>query len=212
MDVIILAGGKGTRMGSDLPKPLVPVGGKPMLGWQIGYLKDLGGKIILSIGHKSELIVDYVMKNYPDEKIEFAVEKEALGTGGALNLAIQKAESDHVLVLNCDDITNIPLGRINDIKQNSIFVTHPTLPFGLVKEDEEGNAIFTEKPVLDEWVSCGWYVFDRKGIIEHLPEKGSLEYDVFPKIKIKVEKHKGNWFPLNTKKDVIRFENSLEKL
>jgi mannose-1-phosphate guanylyltransferase len=208
MDVVILAGGMGTRMGSELPKAMVSVSGKPIISWQIDRLKHMDGKIILSLGHMSEKVIDHVRENY-DDSIIFSIEDEPLGTGGALRLAIGKASSDFVLVLNCDDITDISLDRIKGIRENSIFVCNPTLPFGLVKE-KDGYAVFEEKPKLSEWVSCGWYVLGREELMKILPEKGSLEYDVFPRIRLRVEKHEGRWFPLNTKKDLLEFEEYVQ--
>ncbi len=213
MDVIILAGGMGTRMGSELPKPLVEIAGKTLINWQLDYLKELGGNIILSIGHKSESIIEYMEKNCDIEKIIYVVEDEPMGTGGAMKLALEKVESEFFLALNCDDLTDIDLGMIKQIKENSIFVANPRLPFGLVKEDSDGNAIFVEKPLLKEkWVSCGWYVLNKEELLKVLPKKGSIEYEVFPKIKLKVQKHTGKWNPFNTKKDIIKFEKEIGKV
>ncbi|MCX6740412.1 MAG: NDP-sugar synthase [Candidatus Parcubacteria bacterium] len=207
MEAIILAGGKGNRMEDVLPKPLVKVKDKAILGHQLDYLfatKKLA-KIILSLGYKAEEIIDYVKVNYPDYPIEFAIETEPLGTAGALRQAIDLASSDLVLCLNCDDITDINLEKLETLGPNAICVAHPQLPFGLVTE-ENGYAKFIEKPVLKDWVSCGWYLFNKDDLINLLATKGSLEYDVFPKLKLKLYKHEGFWQPLNTKKDLLEFE------
>ncbi|MCX6745369.1 MAG: sugar phosphate nucleotidyltransferase, partial [Candidatus Parcubacteria bacterium] len=178
-----------------------------ILGHQLDYLlttKKLA-KIILSLGYKAEEIIDYVKINYPDYPIEFAIEKEPLGTAGALKQALGLVEDDNVLVLNCDDITDIDLAKLEALGPNVICVAHPRLPFGLVTE-ENGYAKFIEKPILNDWVSCGWYLFAKSDLDRLLPVKGSLEYDVFPKMKLKVYKHDGFWQPLNTKKDILEFE------
>ena len=60
--------------------------------------------------------------------------------------------------------------------------------------------------MLNIWVSCGWYFFNRAQILKYLPDKGSLEYDVFPKIKLRVFRHEGFWRTVNTKKDISEFE------
>ena len=62
--------------------------------------------------------------------------------------------------------------------------------------------------MLDIWVSCGWYFFNRKEILKHLPDKGMLEFDVFPKIKLRVFKHEGFWRTVNTKKDIAELEKA----
>jgi NDP-sugar pyrophosphorylase family protein len=206
MDAVIIAGGEGKRMGSGLPKALVKARGKSILEWQIDYLFKSGiDKIILAIGHKAEDIIDYVNSNYPDKQIDFTVEKKLLGTAGAVKLAMQKCNSEFILVLNCDDITDIEIHELQKQGENTICVAHPNLPFGRVVETD-GYAVFEEKPMLKDWVSCGWYLFNRKELLKILPDKGMLEYVVFPKIKLRLFKHNGFWKPLNTQKDVDEFE------
>ncbi len=191
MDAVILAGGKGSRMEDSLPK------------------KSTGkiNKIILQIGYKADQIIDYIKKNYPNENIEFSIESEPLGTGGAIKQGLKKATTDFVLVFNCDDLTDINIGELEKLQENTICIAHPQLPFGMVFE-ENGYAKFEEKPTLKEWVSCGWYLFNRKDMISKLPDKGSLEYDVFPKVKIRTYKHENFWVSLNTKKDITEFEKT----
>ena len=211
MDAIILAGGKGNRMEYDLPKPLVQVRGKSILVHQLDYLtkfKEID-RIILSLGHRADEIIDFIKKDYSAFKIpiEFSVEKEPIGTGGAIKLALKNlAQSEFVLVLNCDDITDINISDFCTRNENTICVAHPRLPFGLV-EEKNGFAMFREKPVLEEWVNIGWYLFNKNELLEALPDAGSLEYDVFPKINLRIYKHTGFWRTLNTKKDILEFKD-----
>lgn len=205
MDVIILAGGKGSRLEDYLPKPLVALKNKPLIDYQINYLAKKSEKIILALGHSAELVVNHIKANHPEKNIHFSIETEPLGTAGAIKKAIEKADSEEVLVLNCDDIADIDIEKLKSFGENTICVANPILPFGRVVE-KEGYASFEEKPVLNEWASCGWYIFKRKDLLAVLPEKGSLEYDVFPKLKLRVYKHSGFWKPINTKKDVDSFE------
>jgi len=206
MDAVIIAGGEGNRMGSELPKALVVVRGKPILAWQLDYLFNSGiEKIVLAIGYKAQEIVDYVKDNHKSKQIDFTIEKDLLGTAGGLKLAVQKCDSEFVVALNCDDITNIDIGKLGEQKENTICVTHPQLPFGRISE-RGGYAIFEEKPMLKDWVSCGWYLLNRNEMLKILPDKGMLEYDVFPKLRLRLFEHEGFWKPLNTKKDVVEFE------
>ncbi|MBW2976948.1 nucleotidyltransferase family protein [Candidatus Woesearchaeota archaeon] len=208
MDAVIIAGGKGNRMEGYLPKALVVAKGKPILSYQINYLLKSGiKKIVLALGYKAEEVVRYVKSNYPNAKIDYTVEKELLGTAGGLKLALQKTESEYVVVLNCDDITDMPISKLGERKENTICIAHPRLQFGRIKE-KDGYAVFEEKPMLEDWVSCGWYLFNKKQMLEILPDKGMLEYDVFPKVKLRLFKHEGFWKTLNTKKDVLEFEKT----
>jgi NDP-sugar pyrophosphorylase family protein len=206
MDAVIIAGGKGQRMEAMIPKALVVVKGKPLLAHQIDYLFKSGvKKIVLALGFKAEQVIDYIKSHYPNADIGYTIEKELLGTAGGLKLALSKTDSDYVIVLNCDDITDINPLKLQKIKENTICIAHPQLQFGRITE-KKGYAVFEEKPMLDIWVSCGWYFFNRKQILKHLPDKGMLEFDVFPKIKLRVYKHEGFWRTVNTKKDISEFE------
>lgn len=209
MDAIILAGGKGSRMEHSFPKPLVPVKGKALLAYQLDYLLSSGiiQRIVLSLGHRADEVAAFVRTHYPDTPVLFSVEHEPLGTAGALKRAIASAASDRVLVLNADDVTDIDLRPLAVSREHVLCVAHPRLPFGRVHE-RDGYAQFEEKPLLADWVNCGWYAFNRNEIFSALPAKGSLEYDVFPNIKLRLLKHEGFWRTANTAKDIAEFEAS----
>src|SRR3989338_3182420 len=208
MDAVIIAGGEGKRMDSEFPKALVEVKRKPILAWQIDYLLNSGiEKIVLAIGHKAESTVSYIKNNYNDKQVDFTIEKKLLGTAGAIKLALQKCNSEFVVVLNCDDLTDIDLKKLEKKRENAICVAHPSLHFGRVAE-KNGYAVFEEKPMLNDWVSCGWYLLNKGEMLKILPDKGMLEYDVFPKIKLKIYKNEGLWKTFNTQKDVDEFEEA----
>ncbi len=212
MDCVILAGGKGSRMEDPLPKALIEAGGKAIIIHQLEYLVNKVDSIVLSLGYKAQEVVDYVDKNFKSNTINYSIEKEPLGTAGGLKLALQKTKSDFVLVLNCDDIADIDLKRLENYKDNAICVAHPRLPFGLVNS-YCGYADFLEKPVLNCWTSCGWYTL-KQDTKDKLPDKGSLEYDIFQtrKIKLRVYEHDGFWSALNTKKDIEEFSEQVQKI
>lgn len=215
MDVIILAGGKGSRMNSDLPKALVPVNGEPILFQQLNRLEGKVNSVMISLGYKAEEVEDFLIDNYISngfEKILICNEDKPLGTAGALKYAltkfkkIKKELSDHVLVFNCDDLTDIDITKMEKIKYNTICLANPILPFGLPHIHGKYIAGFEEKPKMKKlWVSCGWYVLNKNFDID-LPKKGSLEKDVFSKIYTRPYYHKGYWFPLNDLKAVQEFE------
>lgn len=208
MDAVIIAGGKGQRMEALIPKALVVVKGKPLLAHQIDYLFKCGiKKIVLALGFKAEQVVDYIKSHYPNANMDYTIEKKLLGTAGAIKLALSKTESDYMIALNCDDITDMDISKLQKLKENTICIAYPRLQFGRITE-KKGYAVFEEKPMLDIWVSCGWYFFNRKEILKHLPDKGMLEFDVFPKIKLRVFKHEGFWRTVNTKKDIVEFEKA----
>src|SRR5258706_4188907 len=99
-DVVILAGGLGTRLQSvpgDIPRPLRPVNGRPFLAYLLDQVRAAGtGRIVLALGYKPEAFQDLVRQ----EGLEVSVESTPLGTGGALRAALPLLRTNAVMVLN----------------------------------------------------------------------------------------------------------------
>lgn len=120
---VILAGGLGTRLRSavpDLPKPMAPVNGKPFLASLMNYWSGQGIKrFVLSIGYKSQTIVDYFGSSFNGAEIDYVVEKSPLGTGGGLLLANQRLDLDSpYLLLNGDTFFSVGLKKFSDFFDN----------------------------------------------------------------------------------------------
>jgi D-glycero-alpha-D-manno-heptose 1-phosphate guanylyltransferase len=116
MEVIILAGGLGTRLRSvvtDVPKCMAPVAGKPFLGWLLEWLARFPvTRVVLSVGYKREVIQEYVdARDWPFQT-DYAVEETPLGTGGGIRLALSHCTEDRVFVLNGDTFFNADLERL----------------------------------------------------------------------------------------------------
>jgi D-glycero-alpha-D-manno-heptose 1-phosphate guanylyltransferase len=104
---IILAGGFGTRLQTvvqDLPKPMADVAGKPFIDYLFKYLLDNKiEEVILSVGYKSEIIIEHCENKWKNEfQLNYVIEDTPLGTGGALLKSLSYVTHDHVLVLNGD--------------------------------------------------------------------------------------------------------------
>lgn len=112
-EAIILAGGLGTRLKgviSDIPKPMAPVANQPFLKYILAYLKAQGiERIILSVGYKYEVIQDFFGLDYQGIELIYSVEKEPLGTGGGMRLAIDHLKLDKAFVINGDTFFNVDL-------------------------------------------------------------------------------------------------------
>lgn len=203
MECIILAGGKGTRLGENSPpKALIELKGKTILGYRIEWLIKEGiSHFVLALGYKASEIMNYIREKYPALNISYSIENEPLGTAGAIREALKKTTQEKIFVTNVDDITNIKLDELKIIKSNVICLARFKSPFGIVHIDNENKVLkFEEKPLLEDlWASCGFYYLDRS--IE-LPYKGSIEYDVFPNILLNAYKYKGLWVTVNTQKDI----------
>lgn len=105
-EAIILAGGRGTRLQplvSDVPKPLAPVAGRPFLAWVLDHLAANGiRRVILATGYLSEMVELAVGRAWQSMSIDYSVENDALGTGGAVRQASRKLLGDTAHVLNGD--------------------------------------------------------------------------------------------------------------
>ncbi|KZN66887.1 sugar phosphate nucleotidyltransferase [Pseudoalteromonas luteoviolacea] len=108
MDVIVLVGGKGTRLKtviSNLPKPLAPIGNRPFFDLVLHKLHDAfchDLHLILATGHMHECFEQYAKANQTHAKISLSRETQPLGTGGAIRRAMQFSTQENVLVLNGD--------------------------------------------------------------------------------------------------------------
>ena len=113
-DVIILAGGLGTRLRSvvsDVPKCMAPVGGRPFLAWTLQWLERFDvGHIILSLGYMSQVVIDWIQKEYKGKTpVDWVIEETPLGTGGGIKLAMSKVRSSRAVILNGDTFFNVDL-------------------------------------------------------------------------------------------------------
>lgn len=111
---IILAGGLGSRLRSlvaDRPKPMALIAGRPFLEYQFDYLHSQGiQSIVVSVGYMKESIIDHFGSHYRGMAINYAIEQQALGTGGGLILALQQCDTDNTLLaLNGDTWFPLPL-------------------------------------------------------------------------------------------------------
>ena len=122
MEVIILAGGLGTRLRSvvsDVPKCMAPVGGKPFLWYLLEGLKRFDvERVILSVGYLREVIEQWIADHASEYPFEFcfAVEEKPLGTGGGIRLAASKAAGPELVVLNGDTWFDADLGQLVEFR------------------------------------------------------------------------------------------------
>jgi len=183
---VIMAGGKGTRIASvnaEVPKPMIPILGKPILEYQLECLRDQGyTEFILVIGHLGHVVKDYFGDGSGVSPatgkpfgvtIEYVVETEPLGTAGALTLLRDRLTEDFLLLCG-DVIFDIDVRRFYDFHLASgglaTLFTHPNShPYdsGIIAADKEGRVtswLHKEEPRL--WyrnrVNAGLHFFSPK--------------------------------------------------
>lgn len=181
MKAVILAGGKGTRLApytTVFPKPLVPIGDKPILDLIVRQLAHYGfTDIVLNVGYLAELIRAYFQNaetRFPGVRLSYVSESEPTGTAGSLASVPGLAES--FLVMNGDVLTGLDYRHlIHYHRQNGGALTialhkrKSVTNFGVVETDG-GNRIvnYIEKPEIEHSVSMGVYVYEPEilGFIE----------------------------------------------
>ncbi|BAB65987.1 nucleotidyltransferase family protein [Sulfurisphaera tokodaii] len=189
MKAVILAGGYGKRLRpltDDKPKPLVEVAGKPIIEWQIHWLKSFGiTSFFVLAGYKKEALIEWISKNQQRLNVSIATltEEEPLGTGGAIR-RLKDFISDDFIVINGDILTNIDINKMV-LKDCIVAIALVPLrsPYGIVSIDDNGKIIrFVEKPLLKEyWINAGVYKM-KPEVFEYLPEKGDIEKITFPSL------------------------------
>lgn len=193
MEVIILAGGLGTRLRSvvnEVPKCMALVAGKPFLWYLLKYLTrfETLDRVILSVGYLREVIINWiedVRDKFPFE-FDYAIEELPLGTGGGIKLALEKANDERVFVLNGDTFFDVDLMQLYDCHMNGKkAITLALKPmkrferYGTVNIEPITGTIlsFNEKQYCDEGlINGGVYVISKDApIFEGLGEKFSFE-------------------------------------
>lgn len=167
-DAVVMAGGMGKRLGSiteRTPKPLLTVGGKPIIEHILGNLEAAGvERIWLTVNHLADQLRDFVEARDSVAEISLLEETSRLGTAGSLSL-LPGELTRPVLVLNGDVLTHVDYRALETFHHRSSFdatiaVAHHRVqvPFGVVRHDKRG--LFTEieeKPVLNHFVAGGIY-------------------------------------------------------
>ncbi|MGC9210210.1 MAG: nucleotidyltransferase family protein [Acidilobus sp.] len=227
---LILAGGYGKRLRpltDDRPKPLVEVAGKPIIVWQIEWLRKHGvNDIIVLAGYKKEKIIEALGSGSRyGVSVTYVVEDEPLGTGGAVrNARLALSVKEPFLVLNGDIITNIDPSLLLKALESSdavgaIALVQLRSPYGIVEVGEGGRvSSFKEKPILEGyWINAGVYAF-RPEVGEYLPEKGDLESYTFPLLAkeqrllaVTFDLNRYYWRSIDTYKDLEEASADIEK-
>jgi D-glycero-alpha-D-manno-heptose 1-phosphate guanylyltransferase len=148
VEAIILAGGLGTRLRSavpNLPKPMAPINGKPFLEYLLDYWLQQGIKrFILSVGYKGEVIREQFGTKYKDVDLNYAIEKEPLGTGGGLLLSIKQLKSQKpFLLLNGDTFFAVNLKNL--FKHHNDCNSDITLSLVKIPNNKRYSAILLNK-------------------------------------------------------------------
>lgn len=190
---VVLIGGLGTRLGAlttEMPKPLLEVGGRPFLDYLLSNLRRLGfRRVLLLAGHRAEKVAQYVAELTPDPdfRIDYIIEPEPRGTAGALAFAASQLEPTFCL-MNGDTLFDFNLLDLAvSVAAAPEALVHMALRrapdasrFGVVEVEEGRVTGFRERGDASGGLINGGVYFMSRHILDRLPEKGSLEREVLP--------------------------------
>lgn len=241
MKVIIMCGGKGTRLREETsvkPKPMVEIGGRPVLWHIMSIYARFGFKdFILPLGYKGEVIKqyfhDYNIRNtdftvdlksgnittYPnpieDWRVTLCDTGQETQKGGRLKRVAKYIDTDRFMVTYGDGVADIDLNKLIEFHKQSGSMgtfTGVRMPsrFGTVRTDANGKILsWEEKPVLDEFINCGFFVFKRE-FLDYLTEDEACDLEKEPLQRLAAEgqlsmyPHPGQWQCMDTLRDSIK--------
>lgn len=194
-ELIILAGGLGTRLRSevpDLPKCMAPLNGRPFINFVVDYFQGQGiEKFIFSLGYKHEIVVEHLNTQYATINMQYIIEEEPLGTGGAIKRACSKASEENIFITNGDTLFKVNTDEVINIHlQNKSVCTLALKPmkdsdrFGVVSIDGGKNIVrFNEKKYYaDGLINGGFYALNIPSFLnKNFPDKFSFEKDYLEK-------------------------------
>lgn len=191
-DVVILAGGLGTRLkeiSGEIPKPMVDISGRPFLYRLMEYLEQQGvRKIILSLSYKANYIIDRIKEDTPVNcEIDFIVEENPLGTGGAIKLATSKVTTDKFIVLNGDTYCELDYDDfIKSSEESDLLISGVKVDdvsrYGSLQLDCDNNVLAMNEKGQDGpgIINSGIYLLSKNVIGDFPQDKFSFETDFLP--------------------------------
>lgn len=171
MIAVVMAGGLGTRMRPltyTIPKPLLPIGERPILEIILSQMRKAGfSKIFITTGYQAELVKSYFGKGARfGVELEYTQESEVLGTAGALFLLRDRID-EPFLVMNCDILTKLDLRKFFEghLKSDAVMTVGATcyevqVPYGVLQVRDGKVSAVTEKPRTSHLIVAGVYAMD----------------------------------------------------
>lgn len=212
--LVILAGGLGTRLREETefrPKPMVEIGGRPIIWHIMKYYSSWGVKeFIICTGYKGEMIKDYFLNYRTNQsdvtihlgsedglEVHHAVEEDwkvsivntgpLTPTGGRLSQIAKYISSENFYCTYGDGVSNVNLSELTDLHLSSgstatITAVKPMSRFGVLDIDAYGQVVkFREKPRMDTWINGGYFIFN-KSIFQILDGSSTLEQEPLAKL------------------------------
>lgn len=216
--VAILCGGRGTRLQErtqSIPKPLVEIGGRPIV-WHVIQIYAAQGfrRFVLCTGYKGELIERFVADEAWPEGVEVACLETGLDTptGGRVLQAARHLGDGPFCLTYADGVADVDLHALLSAHRAhgglaTVTVVRPELQFGVAELTADGRVSgFREKPRAEHWVNGGFFVFEL-GVAAYLAEDSVLEREPLERLaaagQLHAFRHEGFWDCMDTYKDAV---------
>jgi glucose-1-phosphate cytidylyltransferase len=233
--VVILCGGKGARLREETeykPKPMVEVGGRPIL-WHVMRNFALHGfrAFVICLGYRGDMVREYFL-HYRAMSQDFTLQLggasepaygelgdelegcnvtlvdtgQETGTGGRIKRVAPYLRSERFVVSYGDGVANLDAAGLLDFHRAhgrlaTVTAVRAISRFGVLELDGEQVRSFSEKPLLDDWISAGFFVFERP-VLDRIGDDGMFEHDPLPRLarqgELRAFKHEGFWQPMDT--------------
>jgi glucose-1-phosphate cytidylyltransferase len=217
--VVILCGGRGTRLQEhtrEIPKPLVEIGGEPIVGHVIGLYAAQGfSRFLLATGYKGEMIERYTAARVWPAGVSVECLDTGLDTptGGRLKLLQDRLAGEETFCATyADGVADIELTALLAFHAAhtalaTITVVRPRLQFGITELNRDGRVTgFREKPRSEHWINGGFLCL-RQGALDYLDRDSVLEREPLQRMaaggELRAYRHEGFWECMDTYKDAI---------
>jgi glucose-1-phosphate cytidylyltransferase len=220
--VAILCGGRGTRLQSgtrSIPKPLVEIGGRPIL-WHVVQIYAVQGfrDFVLLTGYRGEMIEQFVAaEQWPQDVTVRCVDTGVdTPTGGRIHRARRELDDGTACVTYADGVADIDLGELLAYHRDSraaatMTVVRPELQFGVTHLDGHGRVTgFEEKPRSEQWINGGFFCLE-PAAFDYLAPDSVLEREPLERLAadgaLRAYRHSGFWECMDTYKDAVQLND-----
>ena len=216
MKAVILAGGKGSRLGSltkSIPKPMVKIGGKPII-WHILKILSQNGikEFIICLGYKGNILRNYLSNLKENWKINCIDTGQNTLTGRRIYLIRKEIDEDYFLMTYGDGLSNINVKKLIKFhlkkkKDVTVTVVPPIPRFGSLKLKKEIVSSFDEKILKTDYLINGGFFIINKKIFSRLDLSPNVMWEQQPMKKLTKKRnmsgyrHKGFWYCMDTERD-----------
>jgi glucose-1-phosphate cytidylyltransferase len=218
MQVLILCGGRGTRLNGERPKPLIEIAGRPIV-WHVVSIYAAQGfrEFQLLTGYQGDVVANWAARaDWPSGvRIECVDTGLDTPTGGRVH-AVRERLAETFCLTYADGVADIDLRALVGHHQASgalatLTVVRPELPFGIAMLDGDRVTGFHEKPIAEQWVNGGFFVVE-PGALDYLAADSVWEREPLERLAadgaLTAYRHAGFWRCLDTAKDAQALEEA----